>query len=92
MIKIHMDIDSVRAVIGLLERQKGELEDFVKDVSIAVNGLEGGDWIGAAPTQFYGEYGEFREDLMKQVEYMETLAKRLGQAISDYEAAAAKLS
>jgi hypothetical protein len=29
---------------------------------------------------------------MNQVEYMEALAGRLNQAISDYEAAAAKLS
>ncbi len=89
---IHMDPDSLRAVIQLLERKKGELEQFITDVSIAVNGLEGGDWIGDAPDQFYDEYVGFRQDLVKQVEYMGTLADRLGRAIADWEAAAAKLS
>ncbi len=92
MQKIHMDIDSVRAVMDLLVRREGELKDFLKDVTIAVNGLEGGDWIGDAPNQFYDEYAGFRQDLTKQVEYMGTLADRLGQAIADFEAAAAKLS
>jgi hypothetical protein len=54
--------------------------------------LEEIDWIGEAPSQFYCEYEELRGDLMIQAEYMETLAGRLKQAISDYEAAAAKLS
>ncbi|MBN2084513.1 MAG: WXG100 family type VII secretion target [Anaerolineales bacterium] len=90
--KIHMDVDSVRAVAALLERRKGEMEGFIRDVSIAVNGLEGGEWIGNAPAQFYDEYVAFRRDLIKQVEYMGALADRLGRAIADFEAAAAKLS
>jgi uncharacterized protein YukE len=89
---IHMDPDSLRAVIQLLERKKGELETFISGISIAVNGLEGGDWIGDAPDQFYDEYAGFRLDLIKQVECMEALADRLGRAIADWEAAAAKLS
>jgi WXG100 family type VII secretion target len=89
--KIHMNVDSVRAVIQLLENKKGELTGFVTTVSSAVNGLEGGEWVGEAPTQFYGEYGELREELMKQVNYMGALADRLRQAIADFEAAAAKL-
>jgi WXG100 family type VII secretion target len=90
--KIHMDVGSVRAVAALLERKKGELEGFVSDVTIAVNGLEGGDWIGDAPNQFYDEYVGFRQNLTKQVDYMGALADRLRQAIADFEAAAAKLS
>jgi hypothetical protein len=39
--QIHMDVDSVRAVIGLPGRQKGGLENFAEDVSIAVNGVKG---------------------------------------------------
>jgi uncharacterized protein YukE len=90
--KIHMDVDSVRAVIPLLERKKGELTSFVQGTSIAVNRLEGGDWIGDAPNQFYGEYEEFRHAIMKQVDAMGGLADRLRKAIADFEAAAAKLS
>jgi uncharacterized protein YukE len=90
--KIHMDVDSVRAVIQLLERKKGELTSFIRDTSIAVNGLEGGDWIGDAPDQFYGEYEELRLEIMKQVDTMGGLADRLRKAIADFEAAAAKLS
>lgn len=90
--KLHMDVDSVRAVILLLEGKKGELTGFVQSVNNAVNGLEGGDWIGGAPAQFYGDYEAKREELMKRVEYMGALADRLRQAIADFEAAAAKLS
>jgi uncharacterized protein YukE len=90
--KIHMDVDSVRAVIPLLERKKGELTSFVQGTSIAVNGLEGGDWIGDAPNQFYGEYEELRLVIMKPVDAMGGLADRLRKAIADFEAAAAKLS
>ena len=90
--RIHMDVDSVRAVIELLERKKGELTNFIRETSIAVNELEGGDWIGDAPDQFYGEYGEVRQDMMKQVDCMGALADRLREAIADFEAAAAKLS
>ncbi|MGB7537291.1 MAG: hypothetical protein WBM17_02015 [Anaerolineales bacterium] len=90
--KIHMDIDSVRAVMDLLGRKESELKDFITLLNRAVSGLEEIDWIGEAPSQFYGKYEEMRGDLMAQVEYMETLASRLSQAISEYEAAAAKLS
>jgi uncharacterized protein YukE len=89
---IHMNPDSVRAVIQLLERKKGELTGFITAVSGAVNGLESGDWIGDAPSQFYGDYAAKREELMKQVEYMGALADRLSRAVADFEAAAAKLS
>jgi uncharacterized protein YukE len=90
--KIHMDVDSVRAVIALLDRKKGELTGFIQITSSAVNGLEGGDWIGGAPDQFYGEYEELQTDLIKQVDTMGGLAGRLRKAIADFEAAAAKLS
>jgi uncharacterized protein YukE len=90
--KIHMDVGCVRAVMGLLERKKVELGGFISGISYAVNGLEGGDWIGDAPDQFYGEYAELRVEMMKQVGCMGTLAERLRQAIADFEAAAAKLS
>ncbi len=90
--KIHMDIDSVRAVIQLLEGKKGELTEYVTDVGNGVNGLEGGDWVGGAPAQFYEDYEAKREDLMKRIEDMSALANRLRQAIADFEAAAAKLS
>lgn len=90
--KIHMDVDSVRAVIQLLEGKKGELTEFVTAVSNAVNGLEDGDWVGGAPNQFYSDYQAKREELMKRVEYMNALANRLRQAIAEFEAAAAKLS
>ncbi|MBN2085078.1 MAG: WXG100 family type VII secretion target [Anaerolineales bacterium] len=89
---IHMDVDSLRAVIQLLEGKKGELTEYVTDVSNGVNGLEGGDWVGGAPNQFYEDFEAKREDLMKQVDYMGALAGRLRQAIADFEAAAAKLS
>ena len=91
MTEIHMDVDSVRAVIQLLARKKGELEGFISGVSRDVDGLEGVAWIGEAPAQFFYEYAELREDLMEQVRYTQTLADRLTQAIADYEAAAAKL-
>ncbi len=92
MSPIHMDPGSVRAVIELLGRKESELKTFIADLTRALSGLEEMDWIGEAPSQFYYEYGELRRDLMTQVEYMEALAGRLRQAISDYEAAAAKLS
>ncbi len=90
--KIHMDVDSVRAVIGLLGKKESELKTSIAELNRAVSGLEEIEWIGEAPSQFYCEYEELRGDLMNQVEYMEALAGRLNQAISDYEAAAAKLS
>ncbi len=89
---IHMDPDSLRAVIGMLGRKESELKAFITELNRVVSGLEEIDWIGEAPSQFYCEYEELRGDLMTQVEYMQTLAGRLKQAISDYEAAAAKLS
>jgi uncharacterized protein YukE len=90
--KIHMDVDSVRAVIGLLGKKETELKAFIAELTRAISGLEETDWIGEAPNQFYCEYEELRGELMNQVDYMETLAGRLSRAIADFEAAAAKLS
>jgi uncharacterized protein YukE len=92
MIKIHMDVDSVQAVIALLEGKKGELTNFIRDTSLAVRNLEENEWTGKSPDQFYGEYEILCQDIVKQVDYMGALADRLRKAIADFEAAAAKFS
>lgn len=88
---IHMDPDSVRAVMQLLTRKEGELRTFITDLNRAVLVLEEGEWVGEAPNQFYYEYGELRRDILGKVDEMTALADRLKQAVSDWEAAAAKL-
>jgi uncharacterized protein YukE len=90
--KIHMDVDSVQGVISLLERKKEELTNYLRDTSSAVGDLEENEWTGDSPDQFYGEYEVLCQDMVKQADYMGTLADRLRKAIADFEAAAAKLS
>ena len=90
--KIHMDVDSVQGVISLLERKKEELTNFLRDTSSAVRDLEGNEWTGPSPDQFYGESKLLCNDVAAQVDYMGALADRLRKAIADFEAAAAKLS
>ena len=92
MTELNMDVDSVRAVMELILNKKDELMQLIDAIPDDVSVLEQGDWIGDPPTEFYARCREVFPKVKEKVEFMDTLAGQLRQAIADWEAAAAKLS
>jgi uncharacterized protein YukE len=88
---IHMNVESLRAVIDLLNGKKGYLEQLIKDLNSVVADLEVGQWQAVSASFFYNDYADLRKDLTTQLNAMGSFAGRLEQAITDYEIAAKHL-
>ncbi len=89
---IHMDIEPVKAVLELMDKDEKEIREILKNLTNAVAAIHGGDWVGKAEEDFQNQYKELNQRLRNQADSMEALAIRMRQEIAEWEAIAAKLA
>ncbi len=92
MTTIHMDLEQVKTVLDLMDKDEAEIRDIHKNLSDAVEAINGTDWEGNAEVEFYEEYTALRDQLIVQLTDLGLLADRLRKEIVEWESAGAKLA
>jgi WXG100 family type VII secretion target len=91
MTTLHMEVETARSTQNNINNTHSQLTSMLQSMSSAVNGLQPA-WLGNSATEFFGEYEQWRSTMNTLLESLGTLNTRLGNEISEWEAAAAKLA
>jgi len=91
MTTLHMEVETARSTQNNINNTHSQLTSMLQSMSSSVNGLQPA-WLGNSATEFFGEYEQWRSTMNTLLESLGTLNTRLGNEISEWEAAAAKLA
>jgi len=90
MTTLHMEVETARSTQSTLNNTQSQVSSMVQSMNSAVNGLQPA-WLGNSATEFFGEYEQWRSSMNTMMESLNALTMRLGNEITEWEAAAAKL-
>jgi len=91
MTTLHMVVETARSTQNNINNTHSQFTSMLQSMSSSVSGLQS-DWMGNSATEFFGEYEQWRSTMNSMIESLGTLNTRLGNEISEWEAAAAKLA
>ncbi len=90
MTTLHMEVESARGTQNTITNTESQLSSLLQSMTSNVNGLQPA-WLGNSATEFFNDYEQWRSQMNNLLESLSTMGVRLGNEISQWEAAAAKL-
>jgi uncharacterized protein YukE len=90
MTTIHMDIEQVKAVLNLMQKDGTDIRSILSALNAVVNSTKS-DWKATAADEFFKEYEDLNAQLVKRLDATELLSIQLQQEIAEWEVMAAKL-
>ncbi|MBN2084507.1 MAG: WXG100 family type VII secretion target [Anaerolineales bacterium] len=82
---MHMNVENVTAVKDLMEKDQEKIDEMIKTLTAAINGLEEGAWVGYSATQFFQDYETMNMAMKRQLEIMRIFAERFEAEINEWE-------
>ncbi len=87
---MHMNVENVTAVKDLMAKDQEKIDDMIKTLTAAINGLEEGAWVGNSASQFFLDYGNMNISMKKQLEIMRIFTERFEAEINEWKQVAEK--
>jgi len=90
MTTLHLEVETARGTQSTISNTENQVSSLVQSMTSNVNGLQPA-WLGNSATEFFNDYEQWRTAMNNLLESLNTLGTRLGNEISQWEAAAAHL-
>ena len=87
---MHMNVENVIAVKDLMVKDRENIDEMIKTLTAAINGLQEGAWVGNSATQFFQDYETMNMALKNQLEIMRIFAERFEAEINEWKYVAEK--
>jgi uncharacterized protein YukE len=91
MQKMHMNVENVSAVKDLMVKDREKIDEMIKTLTTAIQGLEEGAWVGNSASQFFQDYEKLNMAMKRQLEIMRIFGERFEAEINEWKEAAARL-
>jgi uncharacterized protein YukE len=91
MLKMHMNVENVNTVKDLMEKDREKIDEMIKTLTTAIQGLEEGAWVGNSASQFFQDYEKLNMAIKRQLEIMRIFGERFEAEINEWKEAAARL-
>ena len=87
---LRMEVQVAQSTQKSMNSTHGQLNSLMQSLKGAVNNLRP-NWEGKSATEFFGEYDEWAKSTSEYLEALDTLTKRLGKEIAEWEEMAREL-
>jgi uncharacterized protein YukE len=91
MLKMHMNVENVNTVKDLMVNDQEKIDEMIKTLTTAIQGLEEGAWVGNSASQFFQDYEKLNMAMKRQLEIMRIFGERFEAEINEWKEAAARL-